>query len=207
MKITQLALSLFALSSPLAVHASDIQSDEFEYREVPNSIQNADLIDDDNDGVINARDLCPGTPAKAELDNDGCSTYIKTSENKDIHILFSNDSAVVNPVFLAQIREMSDFLEQYSSTSIELLGYASKVGKASYNLELSKKRANAVRQALIDNGVSHTRIRIVGYGADNLTDLGTDELTHAKNRKVLASVVGFKGNVKEEWDIFTKIKK
>lgn len=181
--------------------------DEYDYISTPKADQIADLLDDDSDGVINARDLCPDTPSKAEIDNDGCGTFIKTSQKMQLHVLFANNSTEVNPVFLGQIREMSEFLKQYSTTSIELQGFASKVGKASHNLMLSKERANNVRKALVDNGISHTRIEIVGFGDENLSELGDDELSHAKNRKVVASVVGFQGNVKEEWTIFTTIPK
>lgn len=181
--------------------------DTYEYIETPTPNQLADLLDDDKDGVINARDLCPQTPAKADIDNDGCGTYIKTEEQLNLHILFANDSDQIQPAFLAQIREMSAFLEAYPSTSIELRGYASKVGKPEYNMALSERRAQSVENALLDNGVASSRVRIVGFGDTELEAFGTDEISHAKNRKVVATVVGHKGNVKEEWSIFTKIEK
>lgn len=181
--------------------------DTYEYRATPTPNQLADLLDEDKDGVINARDLCPQTPAKADIDNDGCGTYIKTEEQLNLHILFANDSDQIQPAFLAQIREMSAFLESYPSTSIELRGYASKVGKAEYNMALSERRAKAVENALLENGVASDRVRIVGFGDTALEALGTDEISHAKNRKVVATVVGHKGKVKEEWSIFTKIEK
>lgn len=118
--------------------------------------------------------------------------------------MFANDSADINPVFRGQIRSMSEFLKQYPSTSIELQGYASKVGSAEYNLALSKKRAYNVENTLISYGISQSRIRIVGFGDTNLAESGDDEVSHAMNRKVIATVVGHKGSIKEEWSIFTK---
>ncbi|WP_367986481.1 OmpA family protein [Vibrio sp. NTOU-M3] len=189
------------LSAPVFADKLD---DEYEYIETPTSNQIADLQDDDRDGVINARDLCPETPLKAEIDNDGCGTYIKTEEEVKLHILFANDSSEIQPVFLGQIREMADFLKEYPSTSIEIQGFASKVGTAEYNLALSKRRANAVEATLIANGISSSRVRIVGFGDTKLSEQGDDEVSHAMNRKVTATVVGHKGSVKEEWTIFTK---
>ncbi|NOH79983.1 OmpA family protein [Vibrio sp. RE86] len=198
--ITALVLSaLFTLPT----HAED----EYDYRETPNPVQVDDLLDDDKDGVINARDLCPQTPRQADIDNDGCGTYIKTEQEMSLHILFANDSDTIQPVFLAQVREMSEFLETYPSTSIELQGYASKVGNPEYNMALSKRRATSVERALLQNGVTPKRIRIVGFGDSALETTGDDEVSHARNRKVVATVVGHKGNVKEEWTIFTKIEK
>ncbi|MDF5094296.1 OmpA family protein, partial [Vibrio parahaemolyticus] len=131
---------LFALGM-LAITQHVVAEDEYEYRPVPNAEQIADLQDDDNDGVINARDMCPGTPEGSEVDNDGCGEYIKASDNMQVRILFANDSDEINPVFRRQVRELSDFLKEYPTTSIELHGYASKVGGSKHNQDLSERRA------------------------------------------------------------------
>lgn len=191
-------------SSTLIISATSYADDEYEYITTPLATQIDDLQDDDRDGVINARDLCPDTPLRSDIDNDGCGTYIKTEEQLQLRILFANDSADINPVFRGQIRSMSEFLKQYPSTSIELQGYASKVGSAEYNLALSKKRAYNVENTLISYGISQSRIRIVGFGDTNVAESGDDEVNHAMNRKVIATVVGHKGSIKEEWSIFTK---
>ncbi|MEZ9361398.1 OmpA family protein, partial [Vibrio cyclitrophicus] len=55
-------------------------------------------------------------------------------------------------------------------------------------------------------GIQPSRVTIVGYGDTVSNEEGT-KINHALNRKVVASVAGFKGNIKEEWHIFTKIGK
>ncbi|MEZ8735243.1 MULTISPECIES: OmpA family protein [unclassified Vibrio] len=205
MKLTNTVLSLcFMVVSANAL--AENNEDEFEYRALPPVTQIYDLQDDDNDGVINARDLCPDTQIGAEIDNDGCGSYFESSEQKELHILFANNSTEINPVFLGQIRQMAAFLKRYESTTIRLQGYASKVGNAAHNLDLSKERASNVRRALISNGIQPSRVTIVGYGDTVSNEEGT-KINHALNRKVVASVAGFKGNIKEEWHIFTKIGK
>ncbi|MGF1722379.1 OmpA family protein [Vibrio kyushuensis] len=186
---------------------SVIASDEYEYIDTPEPVQVDDLLDDDKDGVINARDLCVETPLASEIDNDGCETHIQTEQQMKLNILFANDSSELNSVFLGQIRVMAEFMTEYPSISIELQGYASKVGNPEYNLSLSKDRASSIKDALISNGVSHTRVTIVGYGDTSLSAFGDDEQSHALNRKVEATVVGYKGSVKEAWTIFNKIEK
>lgn len=195
-----ISTAIIALTFSAVTYAEDV----YDYRETPVAHQLSDLYDDDKDGVINARDLCPDTPLGADIDNDGCGTYVKSEEDMDLHILFANDSSDIQPVFLTQIREMADFMEIYPSASIELQGYASNVGNHNHNMKLSEERAKEVESALINNGVSHTRIKIVGFGDTHLEDIGDDEVTHAKNRKVVATVVGHKGSFKKEWTIFTK---
>ncbi len=205
-------MKTFSISSALLVLASSTVvgqqfDDEYAYIPTPKPDQIYDLQDDDNDGVINARDLCPGTPVGAEIDNDGCGSYFESSEQKQLHILFANNSTEINPAFLNQIRQMASFLKRYETTTIQLQGYASKTGNAEHNLMLSKERASNVRRALISNGIAPSRINIVGYGDSASGGINQDNISHALNRKVVASVAGFKGHIKEEWHIFTKIEK
>ena len=183
------------------------QPDEYEYIETPTGNQISDLTDDDRDGVVNARDLCPGTPLGALITNDGCSDLVIEEEQRQLHILFENDSYAISAVFSNQIRTMAEFLDKYQSTSIEVQGYASRVGSHAYNLQLSKKRANAVRKALLAYGITPDRISIVGYGDSHPAAQGNDELAHALNRRVTATVVGLNEEVVEEWTIFSIIEK
>ncbi|KGK16150.1 membrane protein [Vibrio navarrensis] len=195
----------FALAAVLV--SASILADEYDYRPTPIADQIDDLQDQDRDGVINARDLCPDTPSTAEVDNDGCGTYIKTSQQMQIRVLFANNSDVINPVFRSQIKELAEFLKLYPSTSIELQGFASRTGNAKLNLELSQRRADNVKEMLISYGISSNRVRIVGFGDSKLANDGDDEVSHALNRRVVASVVGHKGDIKEEWTIFTRLPK
>ncbi|EJL6399169.1 OmpA family protein [Vibrio navarrensis] len=195
----------FALAAVLV--SASILADEYDYRPTPVADQIDDLQDQDRDGVINARDLCPDTPSTAEVDNDGCGTYIKTSQQMQIRVLFANNSDVINPVFRSQIKELAEFLKLYPSTSIELQGFASRTGNAKLNLELSQRRADNVKEMLVSYGISSNRVRIVGFGDSKLVNEGEDEVSHALNRRVVASVVGHKGNIKEEWTIFTRLPK
>lgn len=195
----------FALAAVLV--SAPILADEYDYRPTPVADQIDDLQDQDRDGVINARDLCPDTPSTAEVDNDGCGTYIKTTQQMQIRVLFANNSDVINPVFRSQIKELAEFLKLYPSTSIELQGFASRTGNAKLNLELSIRRADNVKEMLISYGISSNRVRIVGFGDSKLANDGDDEVSHALNRRVVASVVGHKGDIKEEWTIFTRLPK
>ncbi|MDA0129015.1 OmpA family protein [Vibrio sp. MarTm2] len=181
--------------------------DEYGYIAAPVAEQIADLTDDDKDGVVNARDLCPNTPEGALVDNDGCGESLKNEEERQLRILFANDSYEINPIFSDQIQTMAEFLQKYQSASIQIQGFASKVGAPEYNLALSKKRAHAVQDELISFDVDPSRVSIVGYGETRLEAEGDDETSHALNRKVTATVVGLREVVVEEWTIFTSKEK
>ncbi|MCC2523867.1 OmpA family protein [Vibrio coralliilyticus] len=179
--------------------------DQYEYIQTPDAEQISDLTDDDRDGVVNARDLCPDTPIGAQIDNDGCSLEVTKEEERQLRILFANDSYDVSPVFSDQISAMADFMDRYRSASIEIQGYASKTGNPDYNVELSKKRAVAVEELLLSYGLNPERVTIVGFGATHLESTGEEETDHALNRRVTATVVGLTETVVEEWTIFSAI--
>lgn len=199
---------LIPVFAVVALHMTSVMAeDEYEYVEPPVADQVSDLTDDDKDGVVNARDICPGTPVGAQVDNDGCGAAIVEEEERQLRILFANDSYEINPIFSDQIQTMAEFLEKYKSASIQIQGYASKVGDPEYNLELSKKRAHAVEDELLYYEVDPKRVTIVGYGESRLEADGDDETSHALNRRVNATVVGLTEKVIDEWTIFTIIEK
>lgn len=207
MKGTFVILTATLSAAMFAYAEENVASDEYDYIALPQINQVADLEDDDNDGVINARDLCPDTPSLSEIDNDGCGTFVKTSKLQSLHILFANDSSDIPPVFVSQIRQMAEFLNTYPSASIEIKGYASKVGSQEHNLNLSKRRSEAVESQLLRYGVERNRVRIVGFGDTELASHGDTQVAHALNRRVTATVVGYKGAIVKEWSIFTALPK
>lgn len=106
-------------------------------------------------------------------------------------------------MFKNKIDELAAFLKKYPTTSIEIQGYASKVGRAEYNLNLSRHRAENVRNLLIEKGIPGDRLAIIAFGDTQLAEPGMDRVSHALNRRVTATVVGQQGMVKDEWTIFT----
>ncbi|MBJ2149126.1 OmpA family protein [Vibrio sp. IB15] len=202
MKITYLLLPALTMS----LLACSSQQEE-EYIETPEAEQISDLQDEDKDGVVNARDACSATPPASLVDNEGCGEIIRAEEVRQLNILFAKDSYEVNPIFSDQITTIAEFLETYQSASIEIQGYASKVGSSEYNLELSKKRAHHVEDELLSNGIDPSRVRVVGYGEDRLESEGDDATSHALNRRVTATAVGLSEQIVEEWTIFTTLEK
>ncbi|WP_117234703.1 OmpA family protein [Vibrio maerlii] len=191
------------LTLSIATALVGCMSSEYDYIETPESNQQYDLLDDDRDGVVNARDFCPGTPEYSQVDNDGCGEVMKNEEVLQLKILFAHDSDEINAVFEGQISDMASFLKKYESASIEIQGFASRVGTSAYNLELSKRRAFNVQDSLLSHGIEPDRVRIVGFGDTIVVADGSAEVDHAQNRRVTATVVGLEEKVVEEWTIFT----
>ncbi|MGY4533860.1 OOP family OmpA-OmpF porin [Pseudomonas sp. TE3786] len=144
--------------------------------------------DSDNDGVCDNVDKCPGTAANVTVDADGCPAVAEVVR-VELDVKFDFDKAKVKEESYGDIKNLADFMKQYPATSTTVEGHTDSVGTDAYNQKLSERRANAVREVLVNQyGVGGERVNAVGYGeskpvADNATEAG-----RAVNRRVEAEV-------------------
>ncbi|CZF79093.1 Outer membrane porin F precursor [Grimontia celer] len=190
--------SVFLIIAALVLAGCSISAPQ-----APVANQQADLLDDDSDGVINARDACEGTPLGAVINNDGCSEELEISARDDLHILFSNDSAEIPASFVGEVNDLARFMKSFSYIVVELNGYASIVGDQDYNLALSERRAKAVKSALIQQGITPDRVRIIGYGESDPVEAQSQEQSDILSRRVTASVKVSETEIVEKWTIYT----
>ncbi|MDD1780852.1 OmpA family protein [Enterovibrio sp. ZSDZ35] len=169
----------------------------------PVAQQRADLKDSDGDGVINQRDACLGTPVGADIDNEGCAEVLELSARDNLHILFANNSSRIPASFLREVDQLARFMKSFPQTHVQLKGYASPVGSVEANLALSKKRANAVKQALVRKGVAADRIVIIGFGENEPVKAESERQTEILSRRVTASVVASEESVVMKWTIYS----
>jgi outer membrane protein OmpA-like peptidoglycan-associated protein len=99
-------------------------------------------------------------------------------------VLFDTGKAQLNPGSARKLDQLAQFLNSHPERRVQIDGYTDSVGTDSYNQDLSQRRADAVKSALIVRGVDPSRIGTQGYGkgfpvADN-TDSGGRQL----NRRV-----------------------
>jgi peptidoglycan-associated lipoprotein len=67
---------------------------------------------------------------------------------------------------------------------ITLSGHADERGTREYNLALGQRRAEAVSDYFVLNGISSERITVKSYGEERPVELGQDEKSYSKNRRV-----------------------
>lgn len=104
-------------------------------------------------------------------------------------ILFDIDSATVKPAALSSIERIAGVLTKYPKTTITVAGHTDNTGRADYNLKLSERRANAVKFALAQHGVSGERVTAMGFGAENpVASNGTPD-GRTENRRVELHIV------------------
>ncbi|MGM0759402.1 MAG: OmpA family protein [Thermodesulfobacteriota bacterium] len=82
----------------------------------------------------------------------------------DSEVLFDFDSATIKPGGQTEISRVADVLNQYPQTNIRVEGHTDASGPEEYNQRLSERRAQAVKNALMQQGVEDWRITTAGYG-------------------------------------------
>ena len=99
------------------------------------------------------------------------------------NLLFETGKAVILPTSRPELKRIADFVQTYGY-NVRLAGHTDNIGQPTDNLLLSRARAEAVRQQLIDYGCQPQYITAEGFGetqpvADNASDEGRQ-----KNRRV-----------------------
>mgnify|MGYP001161143651 FL=1 len=142
--------------------------------------------DDDGDGVLDRDDDCPNVPG--EEANNGCPLEVDISNlisKENSIILFQANSHVLNETDKSSIRNLAEELKKYSELSIVLEGHASSDGSESYNQNLSEKRANSVKNLLVNFGIKASQIKVIGYGETQPIDSNNTSLGRSNNRRVV----------------------
>ena len=134
-----------------------------------------DLTRDPNDKNTHA--LCPGEPATAppsdtvEELSDGSDRYralVGGGVALEVDVQFETNSSVIASAYDTEIGVVAQTLEDNPDARAVVEGHTDSIGDAKYNLWLSGRRAEAVRQLLIDqHGVNPSQITAVGRGEES----------------------------------------
>jgi outer membrane protein OmpA-like peptidoglycan-associated protein len=99
-------------------------------------------------------------------------------------VLFDFDSARIKPGFMSTLNEVAGILNQDTRSTVQIIGHTDSTGDASYNLRLSRERANAVADALSARGVSYNRLYTEGRGEEQPIASNDTESGRRQNRRV-----------------------
>ena len=147
------------------------------------------LLDSDGDGVYDYQDQCPNTENNLQVDSKGCPKTSVETITFNLEVNFVTDSAIVKEQELAEIRQLADFMTQYITSTVVVEGHTDNTGKAAYNQLLSQRRAEAVRDIIINKmGIAADRVTAKGYGESQPAADNSSREGRLKNRRVLARV-------------------
>jgi peptidoglycan-associated lipoprotein len=108
--------------------------------------------------------------------------------NAGDRVYFDFDSydirADAQPVLDAQ----AGWLQRYPAVMVRIDGNADERGTREYNLALGARRANSVRDYLVNRGVAASRITTVSYGKEQPIDPGTSEDAYQRNRNAHTAI-------------------
>ncbi|SFR38356.1 OmpA family protein [Litoreibacter janthinus] len=121
-------------------------------------------IGNDNVGVVNT-----GSELRVTLPQD---------------LLFATDSTRLRPDLQADLRAVAGNLNDYPNSDVIIVGHTDSTGDASYNQNLSERRAEAVSFVLRNAGVSGARLRTSGQGESQPIASNDSSAGRAQNRRV-----------------------
>jgi len=128
-------------------------------------------LDSDDDGVYDFKDKCPNTPQSFKVDSIGCPL------SKKLILTFASRSYDIQKESYAEVLAFAKFLKDNPQYNAEIVGHTDSVGKKAFNMTLSEGRANAVKEALVREGIALSRLKSRGRGeldpiADNRSSEG-----------------------------------
>ena len=145
--------------------------------------------DGDGDGVLDKDDQCPNEAGTVA--NNGCPEVVAPTEEVMATlnsyartILFDTGKSSFKDETMPVLAAMVAIFKEYPKADFTIGGHTDSVGSATSNQKLSERRANAVRDHLIANGISADRLTAVGYGEEFPIDSNKTRSGRANNRRV-----------------------
>ncbi len=110
-------------------------------------------------------------------------------------VLFAVNEATLSDASKAVLNAQVAWLNQYSERSIIIEGHADEQGTREYNLALSARRAAAVQNYMVSQGLLASRLSVIPYGKERPLEICSTEACWSKNRRAVTVVAGGLGSV------------
>jgi peptidoglycan-associated lipoprotein len=133
----------------------------------------------------------PGTGA---VEGGGLGSGAPGSENDFVvnvgdRIYFDLDSYQISPEAYPRLDAQAAWLQRYPQVMVRIEGNADERGTREYNLALGARRAESIRNYLIERGVSAGRIDTISFGKERPIAQGSSEESWARNRNGHTAIV------------------
>ncbi len=159
--------------------------------ELPGSLAHGGCPDTDGDGIYDNEDNCPQTAGPPT--NGGCPV-IEQKAQEVINTAFQNlefeaSSANISSKSFPTLNELSELLKSKPGWKLWIAGHTDNSGNDQANLDLSRRRAEAVKTYLVSKGVDANQLRTEYYGSNKPIDTNDTPEGRQKNRRVEMQVV------------------
>ena len=154
-----------------------------EYREVVKEVvREVPVRDTDKDGVPDDVDACSDTLSAATVDARGCVPVQAVIQLTGVHFEYNSARLTENSKSILSMAAAS--LMGQSGMRVEVAGHTDDRGGDSYNVELSRRRAQSVAEYLNELGIVPSRMEARGYGESQPMDSNTTDTGRERNRRV-----------------------
>lgn len=109
-------------------------------------------------------------------------------QNVGDRVYFDTDASTVREDGRATLTKQAAWLKQYANYQITVEGHCDERGTREYNIALGERRATAVRQFLIAQGVPAARLKTISFGKERPEVVGSDEGSWARNRRGVSTL-------------------
>ncbi|WP_422349457.1 OmpA family protein [Flagellimonas sp.] len=147
--------------------------------------------DRDGDSVLDKDDQCPDVAGTVA--NNGCPEVTEEVQ-KQLNdyartILFDTGKSSIKAESTSVMVDIIQILNEYPNAKFTVEGHTDSVGSAKLNQSLSEKRANSVRDFLIDKGINAGRLTAIGYGEDKPIATNNTRAGRTQNRRVEINLI------------------
>lgn len=116
----------------------------------------------------------------SECDSREARDFMSNAEDR---VFFAFDSSALSPAAVEALDTQVKWLKDNSKVDVVVQGYCDERGTREYNLALGERRANAIKQYLVSQGIASNRISTISYGKERPAVLGSNEAAWAQNRR------------------------
>lgn len=146
--------------------------------------------DPDKDGILNPDDKCPTDPENKNgfEDTDGCPDTIPSDIEQfegtleGVNFDFGKDT--LRRESMTKLDKAVEIMSKHPSVKVEISGHTDSVGGRETNMNLSQRRADAVKRYLVEKGIAADRIETRGAGPDEPIDSNKSDSGRARNRRI-----------------------
>jgi outer membrane protein OmpA-like peptidoglycan-associated protein len=147
-------------------------------------------LDTDGDGIFDADDKCIEIPETKNgyKDKDGCPDEVPKAVAKFAGVIkgiyFDVDKTTIKPNSRVTLDAAVKVLKEYDDVNVEISGHTDSDGSREHNVELSRGRAEAVRDYLVGKGIAENRLATRGAGPDEPIAANDTKKNKALNRRI-----------------------
>lgn len=98
-------------------------------------------------------------------------------------VFFDYDSSVIQAEGEAVLQKQAEWMKKNSGITVTVEGHCDERGTREYNLALGERRATAVKNYLVNLGVSGKRVQTTSYGKERPAVVGSDDSAYSQNRR------------------------